>query len=231
MGCSDCASAGGCGVRKADEKALLGELLGRLYPDRRWGAPDDAARFRAGIAETEGRRLARRMAAVLEAPTYFRAGEDDSLCDWIYVLCMGRAPGLVELREADVLEGLDGDRLRERYLRVALSSVARISAVQEVAFELDRDDGVHVVRELPRDGVYDPILLRRTQKLIELLVENDVAYIDFGLLAKEPNRYLDGFSDDEYREAYGQPARTVNYLFYPQPSTVVGVTCVPARLA
>lgn len=231
MGCSDCANAGGCGTRKADEKVLLGELLGRLYPERRWGALDDAARFRAGIGEPEGRRLARRMASVLEAPTYFRAGEDDSLSDSIYVLCVGRAPGLVELRDSDVLDGVDGDRLRERYLRVALSSVARVAAVQEVGFELDRDDGVYVVRELPRDGVYDPILLRRTQRLIELLVENDVVYIDFGLLAHAPDRYLEGFSDDAYREAYGQPARTVNYLFYPQPSTVVGVTCVPARPA
>jgi hypothetical protein len=230
MGCSDCSRSGGCGVRKADEKVLLGELLGRLYPDRRWGEIDDGARFRAGIGEAEGRRLARRMASVLEAPTYFRPGEDDSLSDMIYVLCVGRAPGLVELRDAEALDGLDGDHLRERYLRVALSSVARVGALQEVSFELDRDDGTFVVRELPRDGVYDPILLRRTQRLIELLVESDVAYIDFGLLAKPPDGYLAGFSDDAYREAYGQPARTVNYLFYPQPSTVVGVTCVPARL-
>jgi hypothetical protein len=231
MGCTDCARSGGCGTRKAGEKELLAEALPRLYPQRRWGTPDDVARHRAGIAEAEGRRLARRMAAVLEAPTYFRPGEDDSLCDLVYVLCVGRAPGLVELREAEALGGLDGDNLRERYLRVALSSVARVAAVQEVAFELDREDGTFVVRERPREGVYDPILLKRTQRLVELLVENDVAYLDFGLLAVPPDRYAGSFDDEDYRAQYGQPAKTVNYLFYPQPSNVVGITCVPARLA
>jgi hypothetical protein len=233
MGCSDCARSGGCSTRKADERSLLAEVLARVYPDRRWGAPDDAARFRAGIGEVEGRRLARRMAAGLEAPTTFRSGDDTALGDMIYVLCVGRAPALVDLRDreaAGALEALDGERVRERYLRVALSSVARIAAVQEVALELDREGETFVFRERPRDGVYDPILLRRTQRLIELLVESDIAYLDFGLLAKPPGRYLDGFTDDDYRAEYGQPADTVNYLFYPQPSTVVGITYVPAGL-
>jgi len=231
MGCTDCSRKGGCSTRKADERVLLSEVLARIYPERRWGEPDDAARFRAGIGEAEGRKLARRMAAALEAPTYFRSGEDDSLSDLVYVLCVGRAPALVELREAEALDGIDGDTIRERYLRVALSSVARIAAVQEVSLELDRQDGVFVIREKPRDGVYDPILLKRTQRLIELLVENDVAYLDFGLLAAPPDKYVEGFSDEAYRAAYDQPAKTVNYVFYPQPSTVVGVTCVPARVA
>src|SRR5215471_13637002 len=103
MGCSDCGRSGGCNARKADERSLLAEVLERVYPDRRWGAPDDAARFRAGIGEAEGRRLARRMAAALEAPTAFRPGDDGALCDFVYILCVGRSPGLVELRDADRL--------------------------------------------------------------------------------------------------------------------------------
>src|SRR5512143_2714528 len=98
MGCSDCGRSGGCSTRKTDERRLLAEVLERVYPGRRWGEPDDLARFRAGIGEAEGRRLARRMAAVLEAPTFFRPGDDGALADFVYVLCVGRAPGLVELR-------------------------------------------------------------------------------------------------------------------------------------
>jgi hypothetical protein len=233
MGCTDCGKKGGCDSRKADERRVISQILTRIYPDRRWGAPDDEARFRAGVGELEGRRLARRVAAVLEAPVYYRPAAEDALCDWLYVLCVGRAPGLVELREAASLDGVDGERIRERYLRVALSSVGRVAALQEVALELDREPGGFVVREQPRDGVYDPILLARTQKLIELLVESDIAYLDFGLLTAPPERYADGFgadgSDAGYRESFGQAPRTVNYLFYPEPSSIVGTTYVPAR--
>jgi hypothetical protein len=229
VGCTDCSRSGGCKTRKSDERELLAEVLARVYPERRWGVLDDAARFRAGIGEAEGRRLARRMAAVLEAPTVFRAGDDGALGDFVYILCVGRAPGLVELRDADQLSSVDAgaDRIRERYLRVALSSVARVAAVQEVAFELDREADTFAIRERPRDGVYDPILLKRTQRLVELLVEKDITYLDFGLLTHPPDRYLPGFSDEEYRAAYGEPAGTVNYLFYPHPSRVTGVTYIP----
>jgi hypothetical protein len=232
MGCADCGQKGGCTARKGQERELLTALLGELYPDRRWGHPDDAARFRRGICEREGRRLSRRAAAALEAPAFFRPGAEDELCDYIYVLCVGRRPGLVELRDAESFLIADGDRIRERYLRVALSAVARVAAVQEIAFELDREGDVYVLSEKPRDGVYDPILLRRTQRLIELLVAEDVSYLDFGLLAKPPSRYVEGFADsDEYRERYGQPAGTVNYLFYPQPATALATSYVPARAA
>ncbi len=232
MGCTDCARKGGCSTRKGEERELLAAVLPEIYPGRRWGEPDDGARFRRGIAEREGRRLGRRAAGALQAPTFFRSGGDDELCDYIYVLCVGRAPALVELRDADVFDLPDGDRIRERYLRVALSAVARVAAVQEVAFELDREGDLYAVRERPRDGVYDPILLGRTQRLIELLVESDITYLDFGLLVKPPSRYAEGFTDSaEYETRYGQPPGTVNYLFYPQPATALGTSYVPARAA
>jgi hypothetical protein len=232
MGCTDCGRKGGCSTRKGEERELLGTLLAEIYPDRRWGEPDDASRFRRGIGEAEGRRIARQAAAALEAPVFYRPGADDELCDYVYVLCVGRAPALVELVDADSIAMPDGDRIRERYLRVALSSVARVAAVQEVAFELDREDDLYALRERPRDGIYDPVLLKRTQRLIELLVEMDVTYLDFGLLVKPPSRYVEGFGDSsEYELRYGQPAGTVNYLFFPQPATAMATSYVPARAA
>lgn len=229
MGCTNCSKQGGCSVRKGEEKELLASLLGELYPARQWGRPDDQARFRRGISEAEGRRLARQAAAVLEAPVFFVAGREDELCDYLYVLCVGRAPGLVELRESESLEVPDGDRIRERYLRVALSSVARVAAVQEVAFELDLEGDLYVLRERPRDGVYDPILLKRTQRMIALLVEQHVTYLDFGLLTKPAARYSESLADGDYETRFGQPAGTVNYLFYPQPATALVTNYVPAR--
>src|SRR5438046_1453333 len=124
MGCTDCSSPngkGGCDTRKAEERELLSTVLPAIYPGRRWGDPDDEARFRGGIREPEGRRLARRASEALRAPTYFRPGAEDESCDYVYALCVGRAPGLVEMREASALDVPDGDRISERYLRAALS--------------------------------------------------------------------------------------------------------------
>src|SRR5215813_2852546 len=138
MGC-DCGRAGGCGVRKGEERQLLADILARVYPRGTWGDPDDAARFQAGVTAREGRRLARHAAELLQAPARFVPGDEGENCDYIYVLCVGREPGLVELRDRAAIDVPDGDHIRERYLRAALSSVARIAAVQEVAFDLDRD--------------------------------------------------------------------------------------------
>lgn len=228
MGCTDCSSKGGCSTRKGQEKELLAGLLPTLYPGRRWGEPDDAARYRAGINEAEGRRFARQAAQALRAPAFFRRGEDDESCDYVYVLCVGRRPALLELREQPVVDVPDGDRIDERYLRVALSSMARVAAVQEVAFELRRDGEGYVISEKPRDGVYDPILLKRTQSLIELIVANDITYFDFGLLVKPVSRYAEGFDDVGYEARFGAPPATVNYLFYPQPPTAVSTSWVPS---
>src|SRR5262245_28345114 len=122
MGCTDCGRKGGCSTRKGEERQLLSELLGRLYPSGRLGELDDAAAFRQGVPPREARRLARHAAELLQAPTRFVAGDETEACDYVYVLCVGREPGLLELRDRDVLDVPDGDRIRERYLRVALSS-------------------------------------------------------------------------------------------------------------
>ena len=233
MGCSDCGRAGGCSTRKEGERELLAEILPRLYPTRRWGEPDDTARHGQGVPSHEGRRLARQVAAVLEAPVYFRAGEDDENCDFIYVLCVGRAPGLVELRDAVEVDPLavgDADgRISERYLRACVSTMARVATLQEVVLDLETGDEVAIV-ERPRAGVFDPILLKRTQKLVDLLVGADIAYLDFGIVAKPPlaERYGE-FDGAEYARAYGEDPAIVNYLFYPHPPTAVTTRFVPRR--
>jgi hypothetical protein len=232
MGCTDCSRSGGCGTRKGEEKELLAELLGTIYPSRRWGAPDDAARWRRGLPERDARRLQRAASATLRAPTFFRTGQDDESCDYIYVLCVGRQPSLLELREAQTLQMPEGDAIRERYLRVALSAMGRVAAVQEVAFNLDLEGDLYVLREQPRDGIYDPILLERTRRLVALLVEWELTYLDFGLLMKPPSVYLPGFHEGDYGERYEQqPVRTVNCLFYPQPPTMIDTSFIPARAA
>lgn len=224
-GCSSCHLEGGCDTRKGEERHLLGELLPRLYPERRWGAPDDAARFRAGVGEGEARRLTRRAQVALGAPTLYRPGDEGESCDYIYVLCVGRQPGLVELRDRDEpLAWPDGEHVRERYLRAALSQMARVAAVQEVAVELDREGDVYVVSERPRAGIFDPILLERAQKLIELIVGASITYLDFALIERPP----EDFDGADYEARYGQPPGVVNYLFFPQPATAVSTVCLPA---
>lgn len=227
VGCNDCNQKGGCDDRKGTEQELLDEILPLLYPDRVWGRPDDAVRFGAGVDESEARRLARLAAEALQARAYFRPGDPSENCNYIYVLCVGREPGVYELRDAEVLDVPDGDHIREKYLRAALSTMARVAVVQEVSFELDREDDVYVIRKLPRGGVYDPILLKRTQKLIDLLVGANVTYLDFGLVERAP----EGFDPADYAARYGQEPGIVNYLFYPQPATATSIEVIPCRTA
>lgn len=220
-GCQGCSAQGGCESRKDGERELIDQLLGSLYPTRRWGEPDDAARLGRGVPERAGRRLARAASALLKAPAWYRRGDEHELCDWIYVLCVGRQPALYEVREAGAAAPDEGDQLEERYLRVALSSMGPVAAVQEVVFELRRADGL--LHERPRAGVFDPILLARTQALVALLVESTLTYLDFGLVAAPPA----GFDPGDYAARYGQAPGIVNYLFYPQPATAVCTTSLP----
>src|SRR5262245_14624066 len=103
-GCTDCTRLGGCSTRKGEERELLAAILPHLYPTRRWGEPDDLARHRAGTSEGEGRSLARQAAEALQARSYFQPGGEEELCDHIYVLCVGREPGLFELRDREVVD-------------------------------------------------------------------------------------------------------------------------------
>jgi hypothetical protein len=125
----------------------------------------------------------------------------------------------------DVRDGLappesEAGPIEERYLRVALSSVARAATIQEVAFEQTREGDQIVVRESPRPGVFDPILLKRLQRAVDLLEASDVEHLDFGLL----DRPADGMQAGDYHERYGTDPLLVNFLFYAQPSATASAS-------
>jgi hypothetical protein len=220
-GCTNCASKGGCSTRKGEERALLAQLLPELYPTRRWGEPDE--RKRDGVPEREGRRLARQASSHLRAPAWFRPGAPEQLCDFIWVLCVGREPGLLSYWDAPTIDHVDGTHVREKYLRVALSSLARVATVQEVTLSLGRESGAWQLEMQPSPGVYDPILLERTRQLVELLVAADLTFLDFGLIERPP----DGFDAGAYDAAGGDPPGVVSYLFYPEPPRQVATQWVP----
>jgi hypothetical protein len=213
VGCADCKSGGGgCESHKGPQRAVIDEVMRAVYPDGVWGRPDDEARFRAGIREREARMLARSMATAAKAPVYFRAGGADDLCHYAYVLCLGREPALVDVR--DGLAPPEAEHVRERYLRVHLSTVARIATIQEVAMELDQTPEGWLLRELPQPGVYDAKLLKRMRAIVDLVEASDVEHLDFGLVDKPHPTASAG----DYAERYGVEPALVNFLFYAQPA-------------
>jgi hypothetical protein len=209
--------------------AAIEHVLGHLYPDRRWDNRDEAAALDSGIGPEEGARLAATIAARMGVATRFVAGEADEWCDYVYVLCLGREPSIVELRERAEGAGPSIDRrdealdealdepldeaLDDRYLRLALSSVARVVGVQEVSMRLRREGTVALLTENVRAGVFDPILLPRFQALVALLAEAELRHLDFGELVEPPP----GFDGSAYASRFGILPTVANYLFSPRP--------------
>lgn len=234
-GCTNCGNKGGCDSRKHGMFAAIEGALARLYPTRRWGERDDAVALAEGIGPEEGEAMAEAIAARLRTTTVFRPGEPGEWCDYVYVLCLGRTPCIAELRESLSLPGGEGDQtgggageggdaaldqgdLEERYLRVALSSVARFAGVQEVSMNLSRVGHEVVITETARGGVFDPVLLPRFQSLVAVLAATDIRHLDFGEIVEPP----DGFDPAGYGDSFGTDAPVIaNYLFYPQPPTAV----------
>jgi hypothetical protein len=212
VSCSSCTKSGGCETHKGPQRAIIDEVMRAVYPERTWGRPDDEARFRAGIREREARALARSISTAAKAPTFFRAGGPDDLCHYVYVLCLGREPALVDVR--DGLAPPEADHVRERYLRVHLSTVGRLATIQEVAMELDKSGEGWLLRELPQPGIYDAKLLKRLRAIVDLVEASDVEHLDFGLVDKP---YPDAVAGD-YAERYGVEPALVNFLFYAQPA-------------
>jgi hypothetical protein len=199
--------------------AAVDEALGRLYPTRRWTERDDAAGFGEGVSAGEGDSLARALAAQLKALAIHRPGTSEETCDYVYVLCVGRTPSLLErvLGIADKLDD-EGEDVEELYLRVALSTVARFAGVQQVTMRATRDEsGGLVITEAPRTGVFDPVLLKRFQALVAVLAEHDIRHLDFGEILEPPS----GFDPGDYGERYGGAPAVANYLFFPQPASTV----------
>jgi hypothetical protein len=220
-GCTSCGNKGGCDSRKHGMFAAVDEALARLYPTRRWTERDEAAAFGAGVTAGEGAALARSLASRLKALAVHRPGTAEETCDYVYVLCLGRTPSLIERREGLVERLEDEADVEELYLRVALSTVARFAGVQQVAMRASRDDdGQLVISEAPRTGVFDPVLLKRFQLLVGVLAEHDIRHLDFGEILTAP----EGFDPADYAERYGGAPAIANYLFFPQPASAVTTT-------
>jgi hypothetical protein len=221
MGCTSCKSKSGCDHRKGDMMASVDQALAQLYPTQTWGEPDD--RQVTGPAADELAALADELAGELRAATFVQPGGDDEPCDYIHVLCMGRSPCAIQVRDHGVpppaeWASLEGESaIRELYLRLVVSQRARIAAVQQVAVEVVPAGRGYLVNERPRAGVYDAPLLPRMQKLVAILPAYELLHVDFGEIAHAPPGYHAG----AWRELFGAEPAIANYLFYPQPTTMV----------
>jgi hypothetical protein len=231
-GCTDCGRKGGCDARKGPMFAAIDEALGRLYPSRRWSERNEDEELSTAVDPALGPALADRLAKKLSALALHRQGGVDEYCDFVYVLCLGRTPSLLEVREglcapADAaLDGADGEDFEELYLRVALSALAPFAAVQQVALRARRAGDVLIVDEAPRTGVFDALLLPRFQKLVAVLAELGVRHLDFGEIADPPA----GFDGGDYGERFGGAPAIANYLFYPQPCSSITTAVLPLAL-
>jgi hypothetical protein len=204
------------------------DALARLYPSRTWGVPCETEPGRGADVETAA--LADELAQELDGAVFVRRGDEGEHCDFLYVLCVGRPPCAIQVRDHGVPPPAewDGDGrgetvISESYLRVALSSLTRMAVVQEVAVDVRGDGGGWVMREMPRAGVYSAPLLRRFQRLVAILPAYDILHVDLGDISGPPVGYEHG----EWPGLYvGTPAIT-NYLFYPQPATMTTTTWLP----
>jgi hypothetical protein len=204
--------------------------LAALYPTRTWGEPDDEAAWSLQPELTELDGLAEELALELRAATFVLPGGDDEPCDYIYVLCVGRTPCIAQVRDHGVAapaEWQPGDVVTEQYLRLCVSHRAAMAAIQQVAMEASYRDGAVLIREQPRAGVYDAPLLSRMQRAVALLPAYGLLHVDFGEIAGPPPGYHAG----QWPALYGGPQTApsiANYLFFPQPPTMVTTAYAPA---
>jgi hypothetical protein len=229
MGCTNCKSKTGCDHRKGEMIASVDQALAQLYPTRTWGEPDDGHGDApgdgplAGLAPDELAALADELAGELRAATFVQPGGDDEPCDYIHVLCMGRSPCAIQVRDhgvpppAEWASSVGHGGIHELYLRLVVSQRARVAAVQQVAVEVVPAGRGYLVSERPRAGVYDAPLLPRMQKLVAILPAYELLHVDFGEIAHAPPGYHAGV----WRELFGGEPAIANYLFYPQPTTMV----------
>jgi hypothetical protein len=203
---------------------VVDEVLARVYPSRTWGEPDPAA-FLGGATADDAAALAEELAGELGAATFHVPGGADELCEYVWVLCVGRTPCLLQAREFGAQLD-ESEAVSEVYLRICLSAVARLAAVQQVTLDGELLDGGWLVRERPRAGVYDPPLLRRFQRLVAILPAYDLVHLDFGEIAGPPAGMDAGAWPGLYApDPTGVPS-IANYLFFPRPAAMVSTTYV-----
>ncbi len=224
-GCTNCNSKSGCDDRKGDMLEAVDDALARLYPSRTWGVPAASPRHSGG-SDAEGTALVEELALELDAATFLRAGDPDEHCDFLYILCVGRPPCAIQVRDQGVpppAEWRGGVPLSEAYLRVALSSLTRMAVVQEVTVDVSGDDAGWLIRERPRAGVYSAPMLRRFQRLVAILPAYDILHVDLGDISAPPP----GFDAGDWPSLYVGTPTITNYLFFPQPATMVSTTWLP----
>src|SRR5688572_4344314 len=98
-GCTNCKGKSGCDDRKGSMMEEVERTLDRLYPTHTWDEPAEPvpADLDAICSADELAGLAEELASELSAAAFLRAGGDDEPCDYIYVLCMGRTPCIVQV--------------------------------------------------------------------------------------------------------------------------------------
>ena len=225
-GCTNCKGKAGCDDHKGQMMGTVEQAMEELYPTRTWGEADDTSW--SGVDADELAAIAEELSTELKAATFVRMGGEDEPCDFIYILCLGRAPCIVQVRDHGVAipdEWLTADAIEEQYLRVVISQRTRVAAVQQVGMDLVRAEGGFVVRERPRAGVYDAPLLPRMQKLVAILPAYELTHVDFGDIAHAPPGFLPGTWPEAYGLGSAKPS-IANYLFYPQPTTMVSSSFV-----
>lgn len=237
--CTNCNGKVGCDHRKGAMLESIDAALARLYPTRTWGEPDDTVA--EGLGTDDIGHLADELASELGAATFVRTGGDDEPCDYIYVLCLGRTPCIVQVRDCGVPAPAEwvassAPTISELYLRLVLSHRASVAAVQQVAIDVTAAapaspdvparDRAWLIQERPRAGVYDAPLLARMQKLVAILPAYGLLHVDFGEIAHKPPGYLAGSWSSLFQ---GEPS-IANYLFYPHPTTMNSTVVVEPHL-
>jgi hypothetical protein len=230
-GCTNCGSKGGCDHRKTAMFAAIDAALLHLYPSRRFSercddpdALESAGDLRPWSGDTAAltAEIARRLGTlVIELPATAL-----EYCRQIYVLCFGRQPCLVEALHGQAQparEDLENGPLDELYLRVSISDLVPFAAVQQVNVRGQLVGEDLIIEETPRTGVFDPILLQRTQRLVAILVDHGLRNLDFGEISAPPP----GFDPGDYAQHFGGAPTVANYFFYPQPCSSVTTTVVP----
>jgi hypothetical protein len=208
--------------------AALDVAMQRLYPSRRWGDRTEPAGPEPGVPLDLIPLLSDQLAARLKTLVVHLPGGPEETCDYLHVLCLGRTPSLLEVREglapAAALVGPAGEAaeatVEELYLRVALSTLAPFAAVQQVALSARLDGEALWIEETVRAGVFDPLLLPRFRTLVAVLIEHGLRHLDFGEIAEAPS----GYDPGDYGQRYGGVPGVANYLFYPHPSSSITTT-------
>ena len=229
MGCTNCKAKSGCDDHKGEMLEARDALLARLYPDRTWGQPDDAAiDLEVASLPEDVAALAEELALELDAATFVAPGGEHEPCDRIYVLAVGRPPCAIQIRDhgaAAPAEWEDGP-IREQYLRISVSQLARVAAVQQVAIDVDAIADGYAIRERPRAGVFDPPFLRRMQRLVAILPAYDLLHLDFGEISAPPAGFAAGEWPMIWGAGGGAPS-VWSYLFSPEPANTVTTVVVP----